>query len=61
MAVGLVEVVVLEGRGRGQDDVGEVHGVGREELVDHDEEVLAREALAARFSCSGATAAGFEL
>ncbi len=46
MAVRLVDVVLLE-RGRGgQDDVGVVDGVGLEEVVDHREEVLARETLA---------------
>ena len=42
--VGLVQVVVLEGRGRGQHDVREVDGVRLEEVVHDDEEVLAREA-----------------
>ena len=44
VAVGLVDVVVLEGRRGRQHDVGEVDGVGLEQLVDDDEEVLAREA-----------------
>ena len=46
VAVGLVDVVVLEGGGRGQHDVGEVDGVGREQVVHDREQVLAREARA---------------
>ena len=46
VAVGLVEVVVLEGGGRGQHDVREVDGVGGEEVVHDREQVLAGEALA---------------
>ena len=61
VAVGLVDVVVLERGGRGQDDVGEVHGVGLEQVVDDGEQVLAREALRAPSPAPGATATGLEL
>ena len=61
VAVGLVDVVLLERRGRGQHDVGVVDGVGLEELVHDGEQVLAREARRAPARCSGATATGFEL
>ena len=43
VAVGLVDVVVLERRGGRQQQVGEVRGVGLELLVDDGEQVLARE------------------
>lgn len=43
-ATGIV-VVVLEEHGRGQDDVGELRRLGHELLVDHEEQVLARQPL----------------
>ena len=46
LAVRLVDVERLQGRRRRQHDVGVVDRVGREELVDDREQVLAREALA---------------
>ena len=45
MAVGAVDVHVLELRRGRQDDVGVVDRVGREQLVDDDEEVVAPQAL----------------
>ena len=46
MAAGDVEIVVLEERRRGQHDVGHLRRFGEELLMDADEEIVAREALA---------------
>ena len=61
MAVGEVQVGVLEERGDRQQDVGVIGGVGLE-LLEHDgEQIVAAAGRAARRSGSGAIAAGFEL
>ena len=46
VAAGDIDVVVLQERGRRQDDVGHGGGLGHELLVDADEQVVAQEAFA---------------
>jgi hypothetical protein len=46
VSVGALNVGVLEERGRGQDVVGVVGGVGEKLLVDHGKEIVARQAAA---------------
>jgi len=60
LAVGTVEVLVLPGRGRGQDEIGVVRRVRQHLLVDDREEV-SRASPAKTRVWSGQTAAGFEL
>ena len=44
VAVGPVDIEVFKLRGRGQDDIGVVHGIGGELLVDDGEQVVAHQA-----------------
>lgn len=44
MVIGKEDVVLLEGRGRRQDDIGVACGVGQEPFVDHREQVVSHEA-----------------
>ena len=57
----LVEIGVLHGGGGGEHEVGVVRGVGEVLLVDHREEILAREARRSTSSWLGTIEAGFEL
>ena len=61
MAVRAVDVDVLELRRGRQDDVGVVDGVGREQLVHHDEQVVALAGPSSTLAWLGATAAGLQL